>query len=140
MPYKDRAKQREYQRQWIAKRRNEFFSDKVCFVCGSGENLQLHHIDKTKKETHRIWSWSAERREAEIKGCVVVCSSCHAQLHALDRVKNLPDEYGRYFCIKCGQWKPPEEMRKDRGRRSGLTSQCKKCRSRTERERCKRIV
>lgn len=76
MPLVGEAK-REYQRKWIAKRRSDFFSDKVCVKCGSSECLQLDHIDPKTKVSNSIWSWSKERREAEIKKCQVLCENCH---------------------------------------------------------------
>lgn len=77
MPYKDPEKQREYMRNWIANRRAEFFKDKVCERCGSKEYLELDHKDRTQKVTHRIWSWSKDRREAELSKCQVLCHDCH---------------------------------------------------------------
>jgi DNA-directed RNA polymerase specialized sigma24 family protein len=78
MPYKDPDKQREYQCRWIAKRREGFFSSKVCHTCGAKEALELHHPCPETKVSHNIWSWSTARREAEIAKCVVLCETCHA--------------------------------------------------------------
>lgn len=78
MPYADPNARREYARKWVANRRAEFFKDKTCVDCGSSENLELDHIDPLVKVSHRIWSWSAEKRAAEIAKCVVRCRSCHA--------------------------------------------------------------
>jgi len=69
--------QREYQRQWVARRRAEFFADKECVKCGSTDRLELDHIDPEAKVSHRIWSWSAARREVEIAKCQVLCHECH---------------------------------------------------------------
>ncbi len=77
MPYKDPEKQREYQRQWIANRREDFFSDKWCVECGSIENLELDHINSSTKVSHNIWSWSEERRDVELAKCQVLCHDCH---------------------------------------------------------------
>ena len=77
MPYLDPDKNREYQRNWVAARRAAFFSDKHCKHCGSKENLELDHIDPALKDTHRIWSWSASRRDREIAKCQVLCKACH---------------------------------------------------------------
>lgn len=77
MPYKDKEKQREYQRQWIASRRKAFFENKTCSKCGGLEDLELDHIDPTQKVSHRIWSWSATRRAAEIAKCQILCYPCH---------------------------------------------------------------
>ena len=79
MPYKDKILQREYQRQWMEKRRLDFFIDKVCSHCGSNTNLTLDHIDPSKKLSHKIWSWSEERRNEELKKCQVLCDDCHKE-------------------------------------------------------------
>ena len=76
MPVKN---QTEYQRQWIANRRTEFFKDKICAKCGSTDRLELDHINPKKKVSHRIWSWSKERREAELAKCQVLCEKCHQE-------------------------------------------------------------
>jgi 5-methylcytosine-specific restriction endonuclease McrA len=70
-------RKREYQREWCAARRAEYFFDKFCVRCGTTENLRLDHIDPTQKVSHRIWSWSAARREAELAKCQVLCDPCH---------------------------------------------------------------
>lgn len=79
MPYKDKEKQREYQKQWMASRRADFFKDKSCVECKSVENLELDHIDPSKKITHNIWSWSKSRREEELAKCQVLCKECHKE-------------------------------------------------------------
>lgn len=82
MPFKSPEVQREYQRKWIAKRREEFFADKDCSKCGSMTNLELHHLDPAIKEDNSIWSWSKVRREAELAKCIVLCNKCHNGVHA----------------------------------------------------------
>jgi 5-methylcytosine-specific restriction endonuclease McrA len=77
MPYKDPGRQREYVRNWLAKRREEWFADKACVRCGTTSNLQLDHVDAATKVSHRIWSWSQERRDAELAKCQVLCQPCH---------------------------------------------------------------
>lgn len=76
MPLEGERK-REYQREWLANRRANFFADKACVRCGSAEQLELDHIDPEQKVSHRIWSWSQERRDAEIAKCQVLCAECH---------------------------------------------------------------
>lgn len=78
MPYKDKEKQREFQREWCRKRREDFFADKAC-ICGSTINLELDHIDESKKITHRIWSWSEKRRNEELAKCQILCEACHKE-------------------------------------------------------------
>lgn len=69
--------QKEYARKWVAARRANFFSDKECCDCGTTERLTLDHVDRDQKVSSCIWSWSAERREAEIAKCVIRCDPCH---------------------------------------------------------------
>jgi hypothetical protein len=79
MPYKDKEKQLEYQKNWMRKRRKSFFSDKECNHCGSTEDLELDHINRLTKITHNVWSWSEDRRNDELKKCQVLCNSCHTK-------------------------------------------------------------
>jgi 5-methylcytosine-specific restriction endonuclease McrA len=72
-------KKREYQKEWIAKRRNEYFANKVCAICGANNNLELDHINSEEKETHRIWSWCKEKRDKELKKCQILCEQCHKE-------------------------------------------------------------
>ncbi len=77
MPYKDPEYQRTWQREWMARRRAEWFAGKACAHCGSIEDLQLDHIDAKDKVAHSVWSWSQVRREAELAKCQVLCEPCH---------------------------------------------------------------
>jgi len=77
MPYKDKDKQREFAKKWTANRRSEFFAGKVCVKCGDSNSLELDHINRSKKTSHKIWSWSKERRDIEIAKCQILCKSCH---------------------------------------------------------------
>ena len=111
MPYKDKDKQREYQKRWMRSRRSEFFADRVCEECGSSKNLQLHHIDPSKKEQHRIWSWSQSHRDKEIEKCSILCSKCHRKKHASKAGHGTTTKYS-YGCrcnpckaAKAVQWK-----------------------------------
>lgn len=85
MPYKDKKRRNEYHRKRARKTRSTFFAGKCCAFCGSTHKLELHHIDKSKKESHHIWSWSPEHREAELAKCIVLCQNCHRELHAEER-------------------------------------------------------
>lgn len=79
MGYKNIDKRGEYAREWVAKRRAEFFNSKRCEKCGSCNSLELDHVDRTSKVSHRIWSWSSIRREAEISKCQILCAACHKE-------------------------------------------------------------
>lgn len=77
MPYKDKATQIEYQRKWMQNRRREFFNGKSCERCGSKEKLELDHVQRREKTSHRIWSWTESKRNEEIEKCQVLCEACH---------------------------------------------------------------
>lgn len=78
MPYKDLATRRRYQAEWIQARRKAWFAaNGPCRECGSPNSLELDHIDKTQKVTHRIWSFGKEKFEAEVAKCQVLCRWCH---------------------------------------------------------------
>jgi hypothetical protein len=68
---------RNYGREWMRKRRREFFEGKACVQCGAAERLELDHIDPSQKTSHKVWSWRKERREAELAKCQVLCVLCH---------------------------------------------------------------
>lgn len=77
MPLKTPELRRLYSRQWVAKRRQDWFANKTCSKCPSTHRLELHHLDPAKKVSHSIWSWSQSRRDAEIAKCEVLCHECH---------------------------------------------------------------
>lgn len=77
MGYSDPEAQRAYQREWIARRRSEWFASHPCIDCGSTTDLQLDHVDPRVKVSHRIWSWRESRRAVELAKCVPRCRPCH---------------------------------------------------------------
>lgn len=81
MPLTGEAK-REYQRLWIARRRQDWLNENSpCSLCGGTENLEVDHIDASTKEveTAGLWSLSLSnpKRIAELAKCRVLCHSCH---------------------------------------------------------------
>ena len=70
---------RKWQREWMRKRRDDFFCGKKCIKCGSIEKLELDHINPENKKTHRIWSFKKDRFDEEVQKCQVLCHSCHLQ-------------------------------------------------------------
>lgn len=94
--------QREYQREWIRRRRDDYFRDKVCEWCGSSEKLELDHLDRSQKIDHRVWSWRAERREAELSKCRPLCRDCHLKRTRL-QLSKAPRPHGlnKYRSEKC---------------------------------------
>lgn len=81
MAYKDREAQREYQRLWIAKRREKYVNlhGGKCCKCESQENLEFDHRDRNQKVDHRIWSWAEARIVEELKKCDLLCKKCHTE-------------------------------------------------------------
>lgn len=106
MPYKDLEKQRRFQRERSARTRAEFFADKACVDCGATERLELDHVDRELKDSHKVWSWSPARRAAEIAKCVVRCETCHRKRHAAERPQHGAGGYKRGCrCSVCCGWK-----------------------------------
>lgn len=101
MPMATKEAQRKYQRQWMARRRSEFFSDKTCVVCGGSENLELDHINRSDKVDHKIWSWSKERQATEIAKCQVLCGKCHQVKTSLENSKPLIHGTNAGYTRKC---------------------------------------
>jgi hypothetical protein len=88
MGYSDKEKQREYQKQWIAKRRAKYLEGKSCAFCGSSENLEIDHINPEQKTFNpsALWSMSETnpKRIAELAKCQILCSDCHGKKTLVD--------------------------------------------------------
>lgn len=79
MPYKDKNKQKAYQKAWVANRRKYAI---ICFggkckICSSLDKLHFDHVDPKTKVSHNIWSWSSERLREELIKCQLLCKDCH---------------------------------------------------------------
>jgi hypothetical protein len=111
MPYKNKEKQKEYQREWIRnnpeqkeknikssrmrKRKNKLLLDKYknnigcyCRSCGIYDHplcMDFHHLDRTEKRgtVSEIAShgYKWEVVQNEIDKCILLCSSCHRKVH-----------------------------------------------------------
>jgi hypothetical protein len=83
MAYKDKEKQREFQKAWRTKRRLAYFEGKSCVVCGSTESLELDHIDPSQKKYNpaAIWGMSDDNpnKIAELAKCQVLCLVHHKE-------------------------------------------------------------
>lgn len=80
MPYKDRDKQRAFQREWIKKRRAKWFeTNGPCEECGATEDLIAASPKPGKPIPHRVWTYSDKRRDAVLSKCVVLCRSCYLE-------------------------------------------------------------
>ena len=92
-------KQRAYQRGWLAGRKQAWFAGKSCVDCGATEKLELDHRDREQKVSHNIWSWSDERRVAEIDKCIVLCDDCHLAAHGQGRSKGNRYSHGSQLLL-----------------------------------------
>lgn len=87
MPFKDRNKQRSFQREWMKRRREQWLNENgPCVLCNSKDDLECHHLDPLSKLSHRIWSWSDSKRLKELEKCRVLCGACHKKETARYRV------------------------------------------------------
>ena len=81
MPYRDPGIQREYQRQWMARRRAryvEMFGGR-CLLCGATEELEFDHRDPALKEreVRDLWSRREDVLLAELLKTRLLCRQCH---------------------------------------------------------------
>ncbi len=109
MPYKDKIKQLEYQRKWMAKRRQDWLDSNGPCKCGSWDNLEVDHIDPNLKIDHKVWSWTEEKRNAELAKCQVLCYICHLA-KTIESRRVVPEhgtlaryksDYAQCRCIEC---------------------------------------
>jgi hypothetical protein len=102
MAYSDRQKQREFQREWLQRRRNDWLDENgPCQHCGSTDQLEVHHLDPKQKVEHRIWSWATDRREAELGKCEVLCRPCHIATFAPPKLHTRATYNRGCRCDKC---------------------------------------
>ena len=102
MSYKDANKQREYQREWLLKRRLKWFSENgPCVNCVSWNKLEVHHLDSSKKIDHRVWSWSESRRCKELSKCIALCNGCHTEETRKSLQTKEHGSRGMYRRCKC---------------------------------------
>jgi hypothetical protein len=125
MPYADKEKQKEYQRIWYTRRRQQWIEENgPCKECGSKEKLEVHHKDPSKKISHNVWSWKEERRLKELAKCEVLCKPCHD----VKRSKITPE--GTAWCPSCQEFVSLELFGKNYrlNERRPVRSYCNPCR------------
>ena len=136
MSYADRKEyMQKYQREWIARRRAEWFKDKKCAKCGSTDRLEIDHIDPKTKVSHAVWSWAKERRDAELAKCQVLCYEHHKQKTKIDIRQMDPngkyrriDPSGMAWCYVNQHFAPIGDFTKNKKKRRGLENECRLCR------------
>lgn len=74
MPFKDKEKQKEYQRLALARKRKEYFTGKSCAECSATDHLKFFNLKK--KFT---FSDSAEKIKKCTDGASILCSTCYTK-------------------------------------------------------------
>lgn len=92
---------RKYQREYAARNRREWLTGKFCVKCGSIENLEVDHIDRTQKVTHSVWGWGEAKRDIELAKCQVLCKKCHKEKTFVDLYSNVPEHGPRTYRRGC---------------------------------------
>lgn len=81
MTNKDPEKARAWMLAWINRRRQDWITENgPCAKCGSGEQLEIDHIDPALKsmQPSHLWTRRKEIRDLELAKCQVLCKACHA--------------------------------------------------------------
>ena len=73
-----------------------------CCRCGSTENLEIDHIDRTQKTMSfsRMYVVSRKRFEEELSKCQILCKPCHTDKSIEERGHNRRTEHGTYACYR----------------------------------------
>lgn len=100
---------RNYQRAWIAERRNSWIKENgPCRGCGSDENPEVDHINPQTKEIpiRSVWSRRKEIRDKELAKCQVLCKPCHNAKTILQFTRPIShgkrNSYQKYGCRCTG--------------------------------------
>lgn len=111
-----REYRKKYYKDVVRPRRLAWLSGKTCHLCGSSEDLHLHHVNRADKVGHSIWTWSEERREKEIAKCIPLCKKCHTEHHRIERMKHGLSAYSRRGCRcdVCRAAKSANNAKRDR--------------------------
>ena len=86
MSHRSREEYNAYMREYLKKRYHEKMAsirDKLggkCAHCGSVEELEIDHEDRTTKVATiaKMWSYG-EKLDEELKKCRLLCKSCHGK-------------------------------------------------------------
>lgn len=92
MPYKDRERQRTFQRLRARSLKDWFWDYKrtlSCSSCGASHPavIQFHHLKEKIEAVSRLVNMLVPRKKimAEIAKCRVLCANCHLILHDDER-------------------------------------------------------
>lgn len=92
MPYLDKKKSVECKRLLLASRKSAWFAKHgPCQHCGSSENLEVDHIDPSKKAFSINWGVRFDVLEIELNKCQALCGRCHAKKSGSEKTKPLTE-------------------------------------------------
>jgi hypothetical protein len=83
MPYKDKEKQKAFQKVWKRTRTSKYseLKDKPCTDCGNRFHFSAmdwdHVVGKKKRILSKMTSYSEKNVFKEIVKCELVCANCH---------------------------------------------------------------
>ncbi len=131
-----RAERKEYlrvfQREWLARRRARWLIENgPCAQCGSSESLEIDHVDRTQKISHRVWGWKPERRAAELLKCQVLCYACHKKKTILEN-RTVSDDTFRQVIALVRMGMSERRACREIGLNRNTFASCKKRGSRKE--------
>jgi hypothetical protein len=91
MPYKNKDKQKEFQRKWMATKREEVLKNKVCLECGTNESLVFVNIKNGGKKFSL--SYSIKNLNEKINSAIILCDF-HYTLYNKKRKKESSTKHG----------------------------------------------
>ena len=82
---KDQAAYNEYMRVYVGKRYHRRRKEAIeklggkCAKCGSTEDLEFDHIDRTTKtaDIAKLWTYKEHLFWEEVEKCQILCKTCH---------------------------------------------------------------
>lgn len=85
MAYKDKEKQKEFQRNWIKAKRTKLLENKKCANCDSTEDLNIVNIKgKNKKFSY---SYSESKLQEKLKEAIILCETHYMQYNKTTKTK-----------------------------------------------------
>jgi 5-methylcytosine-specific restriction endonuclease McrA len=99
---------RQYQRQWLADRRQraiEILGGR-CVKCSTTEDLEIDHVVPASKLGYasiggNLWSWSWTRIVKELARCQLLCKKCHKEKTLSEQRGSEHGTAGAYRNRKC---------------------------------------
>lgn len=95
---RDKEKKKAYDKVWGKQRVLETqqslrrLKSNGCAICGYNKcssALDFHHVlpkEKNIRIGHEIFHWKNERISEEVNKCILLCSNCHRELHAKEKL------------------------------------------------------